>query len=93
MRPSLRLAQDDDGGGEVRVVSCIRCKLAITYDDRHLRVVPDLLATHWADDHHLVGWRDAAAEARDRLWRRHPELLDELNSLSASVGGTHDRAG
>jgi predicted molibdopterin-dependent oxidoreductase YjgC len=91
MRPTLRLLEVDANGSGSRVLTCIRCKLTIRYSDSHARIVSDLLASHWADDHHLPGWRDAAAEARDRLWRRHPDLLEKLTSMSGS-GGTHDRA-
>jgi len=49
----------------------------------------DLLAAHWADDHDLPGWRVAAAEARDGLWRCCPEVLEMLTDLV----GKDDRAG
>lgn len=90
MRPTILLAHE---GADTTVLSCIRCRLTITYDDGDARVVADLLATHWADDHHLPGWRDAAAEARDRLWRRHPDLLEQMTRVSESAGGTHRRGG
>lgn len=61
-----------------RVVSCIKCGIRIVYGDHQVLMVSDLLATHWADDHLLGGWRDAGAEARDRLWRRHPAVLEML---------------
>jgi hypothetical protein len=88
MRPTLRLVHD---GESAAALSCIRCRLRIAYGDRQAMIVSDLLATHWADDHHLPGWRDPAAKARDRLWRRHPELLDDLAHLS--LGNTHGRTG
>ena len=85
MRRTLRV--DDDGTSSV---ACIRCRIWFTYVDGHGQVVADLLSSHWADDHHLSGWRDAAAEARDRLWRQPPELLEQLTSMSSSLG---DRVG
>jgi len=81
-----------DGDTNANVLFCIRCRLTIRYADSHTRAVSDLLASHWADDHHLAVWRDAAAEARDRLWRHHPDLLERLTALSDATGGTHDRA-
>lgn len=92
-RPPLHLLEVDADGSDSGVLSCIRCRLTIRYADTHTRVVSDLLASHWADDHHLAAWRDAAAEARDRLWRHHPDLLEKLTAMSAAAGGTHDRAG
>jgi len=92
MSPTTRLLQVD-ADSDASVLTCVRCRLTITFVDTHTRVVSDLLASHWADDHHLVAWRDAAAEARDRLWRHHPDLLGRLIDMSESAGGTHDRAG
>ena len=74
-----------------RSVICMYCRLTITYDDPDANVVSDLLASHWFDDHHLVSWTDRAADARDRLWRRHPELLERLSDLS-EAGGRHPSA-
>jgi acyl carrier protein phosphodiesterase len=76
-----------------RAVTCIRCRLTIRYGESAAGVVSDVLASHWADDHHLAGWRDAAAEARDRLWRRNPDLLEKLASLSDGSTGVHGRTG
>ena len=76
-----------------RVVTCIRCRLTIRYGESAAGVVSDVLASHWADDHHLAGWRDAAAEARDRLWRRNPDLLEKLTSISEGFTGVNGRAG
>ena len=92
MRTMLGLLEVDTDRSRSTVLSCIRCKLRIRYAGRHARVVADLLASHWADDHHLPGWSDADAEARDRLWRHHPELLEKLTSMSGS-GGSHSSAG
>jgi hypothetical protein len=78
---------------DANVLFCIRCKLTIRYAEDHAKVVSDLLASHWADDHHLAAWRDAAAEARDRLWRHHPEYLERLTALFAAVGDANGRAG
>jgi len=50
-----------DGDTNANVLFCIRCRLTIRYADSHTRAVSDLLASHWADDHHLAVWRDAAA--------------------------------
>jgi hypothetical protein len=77
------------GDGARRFVTCIYCRLVIGYADTDVKIVSDLFASHWADDHHLPGWRDAAAEARDRLWRRHPDLLEKLANRMSSAG---DRA-
>jgi hypothetical protein len=81
MRRTIRV--DGDGTSSV---ACIRCRIRITFADNHGPVVADLLASHWADDHHLSVWRDAAAEARDRLWRHHPELLEQLTNMSDNIG-------
>ena len=70
--------------GITRVVTCVRCRLGIAYGDDDLSVVDDLLTSHWADDHHLPSWQDAAADARDRLWRHHPDLLERLTSVMES---------
>lgn len=75
------------------MVTCSRCRLRIVFSDASARLVPDLLASHWADDHHLVGWRDVAAEARGRLWRRHSELLERLTELCEPPDGRHGRTG
>ncbi len=83
MRPMLRLVPEGGDVKDTRVLSCIRCKLKISYADRQALIVSDLLATHWADDHHLPEWRDTAAACRDRLWRRHPDLLEQLTRLSS----------
>ena len=90
--PTLRLVQGDEVV-DARVVSCIRCRLRIAYGDRQALIVWDLLATHWADDFHLPQWPDPTANARDRLRRRHPELLDQLTHLARSSGGVHPRTG
>ena len=92
MPPTTRVLQVD-ADSDASALTCIRCRLTITYADNHARVVSDLLASHWADDHHLAAWRDAAAEARDRLWRHHPELLERLAAIYEASGGTHNRAG
>jgi len=92
MNKTTRLLQVD-ADSDASVLTCIRCRLTITYAENHTRVVSDLMASHWADDHHLAAWRDMAAEARDRLWRHHPDLLERLMSVSEKAGGTHDRAG
>jgi hypothetical protein len=65
-------------------VICVRCRLTITYEGKDTVVVSDLLSSHWADDHHLPSWQDAAADARDRLWRHHPETLEMLNRMMQS---------
>jgi len=90
MPPTTRLLQVD-ADSAANALTCIRCRLTITYADDHARVVSDLLASHWADDHHLAVWRDAAAEARDRLWRHHPDLLQRLTAVSETTGGTPAR--
>jgi len=41
--------------------------LSISFTDDDVGAVPNLLVYHWADDHHLPAWRDAAACASDRL--------------------------
>ena len=82
---STRLLQVD-ADTDANVVACIRCRLTIVYADGHSRVASDLLASHWADDHHVASWRDAAADARDRLWRHHPSLLERLEEMSDSEG-------
>jgi hypothetical protein len=87
--PRVRQVLDTGGDGERRLILCSRCGLAVAYTDGDVKVVVDLLASHWADDHHLPSWRDTAAGARDRLWRRRPELLEMLTDLS----GPHNRAG
>ena len=92
MRPTLRLLPEDADQCDARMVSCYLCKLKVTYLDRQALVVADLLAIHWADDHRIPGWLDAAATARDRLERRNRRALDELTSMSQSVRG-HDWVG
>jgi hypothetical protein len=87
MRPTLRLPPEDADQCDARVVSCFRCKLKITYFDRQALVLADLLAIHWADDHRIPGWLDAAAKARDRLRRRNRRALDKLTNMSQSVVG------
>ena len=72
------------GSAGTQVVVCVRCRLTIAYEDKDTVVVSDLLASHWADDHHLPAWQDAAADARDRLWRQHPDLLEMLNRVTQS---------
>lgn len=91
MRPARLLEVDADA--DASVLSCIRCRLTIRYAENHARVVMDLMASHWSDDHHLASWRDAAADARDRLWRHHPELLEKLTVLSESAGNARPGAG
>lgn len=68
-------------------VSCILCQLRIQYAPEDANLVPDLLASHWADDHHLPGWQRTAADARDRLWRRRPDILKGLSQIFATETG------
>ena len=72
------------GAEPSRAVTCVGCRLNILYGDDGSGVVADLLASHWADDHHLLGWQDAAADAGDRLWRQHPDLLEKLTRMMES---------
>ena len=76
--PVLRLGADSGG---IRIVVCSRYRLVISYGDGDVMVMADLLASHWADDHHAIEWRDTAADARDRLWRKRPDLLEQLEGL------------
>lgn len=91
MTRASRLLQVYAGGGDSGRVICIRCRLNIGFEEADIQVVADLLASHWHDDHHSPGWQDAAAEARDRLWRKNPELLEQLAALSG--GEAHPSTG
>jgi hypothetical protein len=93
MRPTLRLFPEGTDSCDARVVSCIQCKLKVTYVDRQAPAMADLLATHWADDHRIPGWLDAASKARERLSRRHPDVLGKLTIMWQLVGDPHDWAG
>lgn len=65
-----------------RTVLCALCRLVISFDDSKAAVIPDVLASHWYDDHGIEGWRDAAADARYRLAQDGWELLDRMRSMA-----------
>lgn|GEM_PF-6388712 len=92
-RSGMKLLRIPSEGHCCRSVICARCRLRIDFADADGGVVSDLLASHWADDHHLPSWRDAAAEARDRLWRQDPDLLEKLAELTSGAGNAKDLVG
>lgn len=83
--PSNRRTLVVSGEHDDHCVVCFRCRLRLVHDGESDAPVLDLLLSHWSHDHHLPAFHDAAASARDRLTREHPDLLEKLESQSNTM--------